>query len=104
MSDDIFYVGALKNQQFSGLVPARFLTIDGQPVVDPTPGGPNGSIPYIYSDAQGSNQSDEANPNNYMIVPANFNEAHARAYADQIKQMIVDPEAVLPAAKITPPT
>ena len=77
MSDDIFYVGALKNQQFSGLVPARFLTIDGQPVVDPTPGGPNGSIPYIYSDAQGSNQSDEANPNNYMIVPANFNEAHA---------------------------
>jgi hypothetical protein len=35
MPDDIFYVGALdENQQLSGLVPARFLTINGRPVVD----------------------------------------------------------------------
>jgi hypothetical protein len=64
------------------------LAVNGQPVVDPTPGGSNGHIPYIHSDAQGSNRSDEANPNNRVIVPANFNEAHARAYADQIKRMI----------------
>jgi hypothetical protein len=85
MPNDIFYIGALdKNHQFSDCVPTRFLTINGQPIVDPTPGGPNGSIPYIYSDAQGSNKSDQANPNNYMIVPGNFDEAHARAYADEI--------------------
>jgi hypothetical protein len=68
--------------------------------VDPTPGGPNGRIPYIYSDAQGSNQSDKANPNNYMIVPANFDEAHVRDYADQIKRMIVDPEGSLTGAAL----
>ena len=99
MPDDVFYVGALDdNHQLSGLVPARFMTINGQPVVDPTPGGPLGHIPYIYSDAQGSNKSAEANPNNYMIVPAGFNEAHARAYADQIRQMMNDPESYLSRA------
>jgi hypothetical protein len=97
MSDDVFYVGALDdNHQLSGFVPARFMTINGQPVADQTPGGPSGYIPYIYSDAQGSNKSDEANPNNYMIVPAGFNEAHARAYADQIRQTMNNPEGGVP--------
>jgi len=88
MSDQVFYVGALdENKKFSGLVKARFLTINGQPVVDPTPGGPNKKIPYIYADGQGTDKSDKANPNNFVIVPANFNEAQARAYADQIAGM-----------------
>jgi hypothetical protein len=92
MPDDVFYVGALdRNQKLSGLVPARFLTIKGQPVVDPTPGGPKGHIPYISSDAQGSNKSDKANPNNYMIVPANFNETYARTYADKIADIQRNP-------------
>jgi hypothetical protein len=79
MSDQVFYVGALdRNKRFSGLVKARFLTVNGRPVVDPTPGGPEKKIPYIYADDQGADKSDEANPNNYVIVPADFNEARAR--------------------------
>jgi hypothetical protein len=35
-----------------------------------------------------------------MIVPADFNEMHARAYADQIKRMIVDPEGSLAGAAL----
>ena len=47
MSDDVFYVGAHSqyendangNKKFTGFVPAKFLTINDQPVVDPTPWG-----------------------------------------------------------------
>ena len=90
MPDDIFYVGAHSqydddangNKKFTGFVPAKFLTINDQPVVDPTPWGSQKA--YIYADDQGAHQTDAANPNNYLIVPANFSEAQARAYADQI--------------------
>ena len=79
MSDRIFYVGAQdKAGNFTGYVPAKFLTINGQPIVDPTPGGRGRTIPYIYSDDKGTAKSDDANPNNYMIVPANFDEERAR--------------------------
>jgi hypothetical protein len=100
MSDQVFYVGALdRNDKFSGLVKARFLTINGQPAVDPTPGGPKNRIPYIYSDDQGADKSDKANPNNYVIVPANFDEAHARAYAAQIAGIQSIPVAGTPLAQ-----
>lgn len=88
MSDQVFYVGALdRDGKFSGHVKARFLTINGQPVVDPTPGGPDKRIPYIYAGDQGADKSDRANPNNYVIVPANFTEDQARAYAAQISRI-----------------
>jgi hypothetical protein len=53
MSDRMFYVGAQNDKkQFTGYVPAKFLTLNGKPVVDPTPrGSQNG---YIYAD--GSNR------------------------------------------------
>jgi hypothetical protein len=95
MSDRIFYVGAQDaNDKFTGYVPAKFLTINGQPIVDPMPGGlhptPSGlrrRLPYIYADDKGTMKSDDANPNNYMIVPANFDEERARAYAERIGKL-----------------
>ena len=48
MSDQVFYVGSTKNRQLTGYVPAKFLTINGKPVVDPTPGGSQRT--YIYAD------------------------------------------------------
>jgi hypothetical protein len=99
MSDQVFYVGAEdKNGQLSGYVPARFLTINCQPVVDPTPGGPNKRIPYVYADDQGADKSDRANPNNYLIVPGNFNETQARAYAAEIARMQSTPVIGTPLA------
>lgn len=88
MSDRIFYVGSVDDQRkLTGYVAARFLAIDGQPVVDPMPGGSQNA--YIYSDDRGSTQTRGAfaNPNNYLIVPANFSEAQAREYAARIAEM-----------------
>jgi hypothetical protein len=92
MSDRIFYVGAQSQEKdengktpFTGFVPAKFLTINGQPVVDPTPFGSQKA--YIYSDNKGADKTDAANPNNYLVVPANFSEEQARAYAAQIAAM-----------------
>jgi hypothetical protein len=48
MSDQVFYVGATKDRQLTGYVPAKFLAISGKPVVDPTPGGSQKT--YIYAD------------------------------------------------------
>jgi hypothetical protein len=40
MPDPIFFVGAMdKSKKLTGYVPAKFLIVDGQPVVDPMPGG-----------------------------------------------------------------
>ena len=42
MSDRVFYVGARPQndeKKITGYVPAKFLTLNGKPVVDPTPGG-----------------------------------------------------------------
>ncbi len=93
MSDRLFYVGAHSqyekdqygNMKFTGFVPAKFLTINGGPVVDLTPWGSQKA--YIYADDQGAGRTDAANPNNYLIVPANFSEAQARAYAAQIARI-----------------
>lgn len=38
MSDRVFYVGAQNDQSpLTGYVPAKFLTLNGKPVVDPAP-------------------------------------------------------------------
>jgi hypothetical protein len=42
MSDRVFYVGANPQndeKKITGYVPAKFLTLNGKPVVDPVPGG-----------------------------------------------------------------
>lgn len=64
MPDRIFYVGAVNGKkEFTGFVPARFLTINGQPVVDPI--SRRSQDFFIYSDDQGSDKTHAriANPN-----------------------------------------
>ncbi|WJR76468.1 hypothetical protein [Bradyrhizobium sp. NP1] len=85
MSDDVFYVGAINgNGQFTGYVPARFLMREGMYVTDPTPGGSQQA--YLYSDGLGNNKTDgkAANPNNYLVVPANYTEEQARNFAAKV--------------------
>lgn len=86
MSDRVFYVGSADKTsgKLNGYVPSQFLIINGQPVVDPTPGG--SQKPYIYTDTSDRYKIDGriANPNNYLIVPEKFNEQRTRDYASQI--------------------
>jgi hypothetical protein len=87
LSDSIFYVGAQKDKQLTGYVPARFLMRNGTYAVDPAPGGSQRT--YFYSDGQGNNKTagSFANPNNYLVVPANYSEQQARDFASQISDM-----------------
>ena len=81
MPDQIFYVGSAKGKEFTGYVPAKFLMRNSAYVTDPTPGGSQGT--YLYSGPLGSDKTDGsvANPNNYLIVPANYTEQKARDFA-----------------------
>jgi hypothetical protein len=84
MSDRIFYVGSQKDRRFTGYVPAKFITLNGQHVVDPTPGGSQNA--YIYADGSDKykTRGEIANPNNYLIVPANYTEQQTRAFAADV--------------------
>jgi hypothetical protein len=89
MSDRVFYVGAQdKESNVTGYVPAKFLTLNGKPVVDPAPGG--SQVGYIYADGSDKykTRGEAANPNNYLIVPANYTEQHARAFAAEIANTV----------------
>jgi hypothetical protein len=91
MSDRVFYVGAQtqeKKPRFAGNVPARFLTLNGKPVVDPAPGG--SQVGYIYADASDNykTKGEIANPNNYLIVPHVHTEQRARSFAARIANTI----------------
>jgi len=86
MADPIFYVGS-EDKKFTSFVPAKFLMRNGSYVTDPTPGGSQNA--YLYSNIRGGNKTDgrTANPNNYLIVPANYSERQAREFADQIARI-----------------
>ncbi len=84
MADRIFYAAAtdLKPPHpITGYVPSKFLLRNGAYVSDPIPGASQNA--NLYSDAAGNNQTDGriANPNNYIIVPANHSEQQARKFA-----------------------
>jgi hypothetical protein len=100
MADPIFYVGSEKDKQFTSFVPAKFLTRDGSYIADPTPGGSQNA--YLYSNIRGDNKTDgrSANPNNYLIVPANYSERQGRDFANQIARIVsrVYPEDEMGAA------
>lgn len=85
VSNRVFYVGSADraSAKLNGYVRSQFLAINGQPVVDPTPGG--SQKPYIYQDPSDRYKIDGriANPNNYLIVPEKFNEQRARDYTGQ---------------------
>lgn len=92
MSDQIFYVGARDdNNPLTGYVPAKFLMRNGAHVMDPTPGGSQRSP--LYSDGSGNNktQGSVANPNNYLIVPANYTEQQAKDFASKITNTCTQP-------------
>lgn len=87
MSDLKFYVGAADNNnrhRFAGFVPAKFMMRNGSYVTDPMPGGSQQA--YFYSDRLGNNKTNGkiANPNNYLVVPANYSVQKARDFAGQI--------------------
>jgi hypothetical protein len=87
MSDRVFYVGARPQSdenRITGYVPAKFLTVNGKPVVDPVPGGSQDA--HIYADGSDKYKTSGAiaNPNNYLIVPANYTEQQAWAFAAHI--------------------
>ncbi|MCK1387365.1 hypothetical protein [Bradyrhizobium sp. 21] len=84
MAEQIFYAGAKRGRNVVGFVPAKFLTRDGAYVADPMPGGSQGYA--LYSDGRGNNRTEGkiANPNNYLIVPANYDEQQARGFAAEI--------------------
>jgi hypothetical protein len=65
-------------------VPAKFLLRKGAYVSDPTPGGSQDA--YFYSGPVGSDKTKGAiaNPNNYLVVPANYSEEKARDFAADI--------------------
>jgi hypothetical protein len=89
MPDPRFYVGAQdEHDNLTGYVPAKFLMRNGAYVMDPTPGGSQNA--YLYSDASDANKTpcSIANPNNYLVVPANYTEEKARDFAGQIADMI----------------
>src|SRR5947209_6116300 len=86
MTDRIFYAAAedLRNPgsaRITGYVPSKFLVRNGAYVVDPLPGASQNA--NLYSDSQGNNKTDGkiANPNNYVVVPANYSEQQAKDFA-----------------------
>jgi hypothetical protein len=98
MSDRVFYVGAQQQsdeKKITGYVPAKFLTLNGKPVVDPRPGGSQRA--YIYGDGSDRYKmgGEIANPNNYLIVPANYPEQQARAFAAEIVRATVPAQNIL---------
>jgi hypothetical protein len=92
MSDRIFYVAAQAQgkdrTEITGYVPAKFLTLNGKPVVDPTRGGSQKAFIYADGSEKHKTRGEIANPNNYLIVPANYTERQARAYAAEVADTI----------------
>jgi hypothetical protein len=85
MTDRIFYAAADARQnsgmrKITGYVPSKFLVRNGAYVVDPVPGASQNA--NLYSDRLGNNKTDGkiANPNNYIVVPANYGEQQARDF------------------------
>ncbi len=86
MSDRFFYVGAQDPQtrEFTGYVRSKFLTRNGTYVMDPIPGGSQKA--FFYSNGSGNDKTigEIANPNNYLVVPANYSEQRTRDFASGI--------------------
>ncbi len=89
MSDHVFYVGALDDgHTFTGYVAAKYLAINGKPVVDPTPGGSQSASIFADRSHRYRAIGSIANPNNYLVVPANYTEQQAKAFAAEIANTI----------------
>ena len=86
---DIFYVKDFdsKHSEQEKLVPAKFLLgLDRQPVVNPN-SAPNtvNALDNHYYHADGTEIRD-ANPHNYLVVPANYSISMASAFAHEAEE------------------
>lgn len=87
LADRIFYVGALDRDNLNkikGYVPSKFLVRDGAYVVDPIRHA--SQQVHFYEDGLGHNRTEgeTANPGNFVVVPANYQEQEARNFADTL--------------------
>jgi hypothetical protein len=87
LSDKIFYAAAEGQKPphgITGYVPSKFLVRSGTYVADPVPGAWQNA--NLYSDSLGNNQTDGkiANPNNYIVVPANYSEQDAKDFGNRL--------------------
>jgi hypothetical protein len=87
LSDIEFYAAAQdpdNKNKINGYVRSKFLQRNGAYVVDPMLGASQRA--YLYSDASGRNKTpgEVANPNNYIVVPHNYSEADAKAFASRL--------------------
>lgn len=88
MSDRVFYVGSERGGRLTGYVPAKFLTFNGKPVVDPTPGGSQNAFIYADGSDKYKTRGEIANPSNYIIVPANYTGEQAGTFAAEIARRV----------------
>ena len=70
------------------LVPAQFLSDNGQFIVDPNTQKAQGAQLY---DASG-NLLSEANPNGYLIVPENYSVGQAKDFGSQVADQMLNPD------------
>lgn len=90
LPDRVFYAAATHRddkEKITGYVPSKFLVRNGMYVVDPVPGASQKA--NLYSDGSGNNQTDGkvANPNNYIVVPANYTEQGAQDAARRLRTL-----------------
>jgi hypothetical protein len=94
LSDPIFYAAAedRDTHQITGYVASKFLMRNGAYVTDPIPGA--SQLANLYSDGLGNNQTDGkiANPNNYIVVPADHSEQEARKFAAKLSDTVENGE------------
>ncbi len=94
MKNDVFYVYPQIGRDTKGdiaadksvAIPAKFLIVNGAPVVDPNPQG--SMHVHLYTKLNSTGKIDEssifANPHNYLIGPANYTPAEAQNFASSV--------------------
>jgi len=95
MSDDIFFVKGLDNNKNTAgtLIAAKFLMINGVPVVNPIAGEgqkygmydrSGNPLPEAAPITGATNGQTQANPNNYIIVSASYDVGSAQILGAQV--------------------
>ncbi|MBP2859711.1 hypothetical protein J8657_19125, partial [Dickeya oryzae] len=81
-----FNVAGLDDKRNTSLVAAHFIKdINGNPIVDPVPGGSQVNRVYLSDGTVLSGK--DANPNNWLIGPASYSISDAESFAEQIRTL-----------------
>jgi len=104
---DVFYIRPQIGKDSAGnpvydkskAVAAKFLLVNGAPIVDPAAGGSSIEPLYTSLNANGSpnENSKVQNIHNYLIVPANYNPSEAIAFASEVNDSVILGSAENPA-------